>query len=230
MNISISECLCVLGPRGCGKTTVLRHLVAAAPRTQGVILFDVQGEYGDLCSVQVDGAVELAEKWREILVPGARVQFLPGKGEPASDELIKLARIVRTLRRYTLVLEEADSYLSVHRDKELAPVQEIINLGRHTATSILAVGRRAPNIDKTLMQNSRIFATYTDDPDDQKDLDHRAGRALPWEELRVNEFFLIGQGYPPVYLWIDREAGRGRFAPVGKIIPRKDLTGAPAVV
>lgn len=214
VDISISECLCVLGPRGFGKTTVLRHLVATAPRSQGVILFDVHGEYGDLCSVRVDGAVELAESWREILVPGARVQFVPMKGEPAQEELIRLARIVRTLRRYTLALDEADTYLSVHREKELAPVQEIIRLGRHTASSILAVGRRPADIDKTLMQNSRIFALYTDDPGDRKHFDGRAGRELPWEQLRRWDFFLVGQGYPPLFFRIDRETGRGLSAPV----------------
>jgi len=204
---------------------LLRALATTVPAGHTLIYFDALEEYGDLCTVRVEGTAELASGYERILGSGgARVQVLPAAGEDEQAERMRLAELVVTLQSTTRVVDEADAFLAASRSAELAPIRKIVRTGRHSATAIWAVGRRPADVDRLITSQSRIIAARTVEPRDLAYFQARYQADIPWASLGEHEFFAFADDGPEAVLFIDDDGkGKLRAWPAARKFPRSKV-------
>lgn len=139
----------VFGRRGTGKTTLAMRLVRPAAR---VVVFDPIGEWAmlpefvgarDLASVRRT----LAALWRS----GFHLAYVPPCLDPPA-ELAALANLlwrcgdVTPPRPLTLVVDEAQASLPVHRGLRHAATSRLVFQGRHRALGLLTICQRPASL------------------------------------------------------------------------------------
>ena len=145
-SLKASQCIAIFGPSGSGKTVLLQALLAVAPPEQTYLAYDLNCEYGAYCKWRADSWEQLVEHQTLYLATPARLQILP-RDDP-ENEIAGLAEFLCTLRRTTLVLDEADVYINPAKRLTFPKLRRVLQTGRHRACGVWGCGRRPADVDR----------------------------------------------------------------------------------
>lgn len=178
------DILVIVGKTGTGKT---RWSIAEVQKRHRVIVVDPNQD-DPYPGLVLDSASDILDHVEEF--PAFRIVT------PAIDELESIAEIVFTIGRTTLVLDEAQSYLSpaVNLKGEFPSIRNIIFRGRHNLSSLFTVAQRATSIHvDARSQWTRIIAFHQSEPDDVKWLEQQAGQRLDFSRLPDASYYDISR-------------------------------------
>lgn len=164
------DLICVLGPRGSGKSTITRKLALAFPR---LVVFDTAHEYtphpDDLVASTPRELAAVAKLIATMKPKEYRVLYR-WKISAASelvDDLDLCLEILYQLGNCHLVIEELPQYTN---SRAMPPwLRKMILVGRHRGVGITATSQRPAEIPKTFISNcSHVFFSRFDEGNDLK--------------------------------------------------------------
>lgn len=151
------QVIMVLGKTGTGKTVFSKSLTEKCER---ILILDPMGEFGGTIFFDFGSLANYFETERETF----RCVLRPSEEEDAEF----LFRLARTIGNLTLVVDEAEIYISPYSMPD--GFRWLIQFGRHRLVSIVAVARRAPELNIYLRaQQTSIFSFEQSEP---RDIDH----------------------------------------------------------
>jgi len=190
--LSGGQCLCVFGSGLSGKTYLLRASIRAAHPAQSFLVYDFGQHYGPVCDRSVEGVRELAAALPWLLSAPARIQVLSGGDDPAA-EVVALCRLAATLRRTTVVVDEADVVLENCWSEQLKPIRPLISTGRHKGSGLWVGAKRPADVLKSLIGQARMLVARPTDAATAEYFRKVFGE-VDWTRLAEHEFYLLFEG------------------------------------
>lgn len=170
----------VLGKTGTGKTVFTKSLIQNSKR---LLILDPMGEYGGTVFFDFDSLATYFEN-----PPDEFVAVLRPSEEEDAEFLFRLAR---TIGRLTLVVDEAEIYINPQSMPD--SFRWLIQFGRHREISLVAVGRRAPELNIYLRaQQTSIISFAQSEPRDIDHLEAYGFDPLEIENLEGHEYATLG--------------------------------------
>lgn len=161
---SKTDCLSVVGMRGCGKTTLSRRLQSAWPKQ---VIIDPVREYSD--GIVVSNFSEFAEKMQELKRKNSKnfrliFQFKPGI-ENKEEIFDAILHVCYEFGHIQIVIEEVQTLTTTGK---IPPwLKECLFTGRHKGLSLLFVTQRPGQLNKNILsQCSHVFCGQLHDLND----------------------------------------------------------------
>ena len=175
-----TDCIAILGTRGCGKTTLSRKIQSAWPRQ---VIIDPVAEYSD--GIVVSNFSAFSEQLKKFEAENQKKFRLIVRPDPEIEDhaafLNAVLRVCFHFRNIQVVIEEVQYFTTPH---ELpTQLRNCLFMGRHQGLSLVFVTQRPGALNKNILsQCKHVFAGMIHEKNDLVYLEsifHEQARNLP---------------------------------------------------
>lgn len=190
-----TDCIAILGVRGCGKTTLSRKIQSAWPKQ---VIIDPVAEYSD--GIVVNNFEAFSEKMRELKKNSEQKFRLIFRMDPEIEDqktlLNAILRVCYAFGNIQIVIEETQYFTTPHELQTY--LRNALFMGRHQGLSLVFVTQRPGALNKNILSQCRhVFAGAIyekNDLDYLKSIYHARAEELP--KIPKGKFLYFSPGKP----------------------------------